>query len=119
MPDVDRQDAATGGVHAPAVLRVAAVILVALVLVAAVCRGLLALWHIPADTSPSGPGRFPTDAPRLLPAPQDERAAYFAEKERLLHDYAWLDRRAGTVRIPVEAAMAMMVERGRAKGGRQ
>jgi hypothetical protein len=115
---MERQDVETGGIHAPTVLRVAAVILVALVLVVLACRGLLALWHIPADTSPSGSGQFPTDAPRLQPAPQDEKAAYFAEKEKLLHDYAWVDRRAGTVRIPVEAAMAMLVERGRAKGGR-
>ncbi|HZX33258.1 MAG TPA: hypothetical protein VFF03_18040 [Rhodocyclaceae bacterium] len=108
---MDRPDVETGGIHAPAVLRVAAVILVALALVVFACRGLLAIWHIPADTSPSGSGRFPSDAPRLQSAPQDERAAYFAEKEKLLHDYAWVDRRAGTVRIPIEAAMAMMVER--------
>lgn len=44
----------------------------------------------------------------LESAPQADRAAYMAEKEKLLHGYQWIDRKAGIARIPVEEAMRIM-----------
>jgi len=48
--------------------------------------------------------------PRLQPAPAQDIASYRAEKDRLLHEYAWIDRSTGVVRIPVERAMALLVQ---------
>ena len=58
------------------------------------------------------------DQPRLATAPAEDIAAYRAEKERLLHAYAWVDRSSGVVRIPIERAMALLVAQQAAKGAR-
>jgi hypothetical protein len=50
--------------------------------------------------------------PRLQSTPLDDLAALHAWEERLLTTYAILDSQAGTVRIPIERAMELVVERG-------
>lgn len=51
-------------------------------------------------------------APRLqTDAPADLNGLRDAERNEL-ESYGWLDRRKGVVRIPVERAMALLVERG-------
>ena len=52
-------------------------------------------------------------APRLQPAPQGERAAYFAEKERRLGSVGWVDRGAGVAHIPLDEAMRLAAARAR------
>jgi hypothetical protein len=54
---------------------------------------------------------------RLQPAPAQDIATYRVAKDRLLHEYAWVDRPHGVVRIPIERAMALLVQQ-RAKGSR-
>lgn len=99
-------------IHPQRVVVVAGIILVTLAMVAAVTWGLLRLWQVPVGAGPNGPKDFRNVGPGLQSAPQDERAAYFAEKDRLLHGYAWVDRQAGTARIPIEVAMALLAARG-------
>lgn len=106
-------------IHPRPVLWGAASILLVLALVPAACWGLLKLWQVPLEAGSNRPVDFRTAAPRLQGAPQQERAAYFAEKERLLHGYAWVDRERGTVRIPIEVAMEAMIARNRASGARR
>jgi hypothetical protein len=60
-----------------------------------------------AIDAPSGPA-----APRLQSAPQPDRAAYYADKERLLSSYGWVDREAGVARIPLQEAMRLVAEQG-------
>jgi len=55
--------------------------------------------------------------PGLQATPGREIESYRAEKERLLHEYAWVDRSHGVVRIPIERAMALLVQQQAAKGG--
>jgi len=50
--------------------------------------------------------------PRLEPDPLALRAKLHAEEEAVLTTYGWVDRRAGTVRIPIDRAMKLLVERG-------
>ncbi|HVO91012.1 MAG TPA: hypothetical protein VMV45_20920 [Casimicrobiaceae bacterium] len=49
----------------------------------------------------------------LQPAPERDIAAFRAEKQRLLGEYAWLDRRNGIVRIPIDQAIAIIVRSGK------
>ena len=35
-----------------------------------------------------------------------------ANEDRILYSYGWSDEKAGTVRIPIERAMELLVERG-------
>jgi hypothetical protein len=64
----------------------------------------------PAASTP--PHAFQAPPPLLQTAPQIERNDYFAEKQRLTGSYAWVDRRAGIARIPVEEAMRVLAARG-------
>ncbi|MBB3230943.1 hypothetical protein [Halomonas stenophila] len=53
-----------------------------------------------------------TPAPRLQAIPQRDLAAFEARMTRELTHYGWVDREAGIVRLPIERAMALLVERG-------
>jgi hypothetical protein len=51
-------------------------------------------------------------APRLQSTPLADYQEYQREQERLTTTYGWVDRRQGVVRIPVERAMDLYLERG-------
>jgi hypothetical protein len=50
--------------------------------------------------------------PRLEPDPLAPRRAVRAREDALLASYGWVDRNAGVVRIPIDRAMELLVERG-------
>lgn len=50
--------------------------------------------------------------PRLEPDPLLPRRRMAAEEDAALTTYGWVDREAGIVRIPIERAMELLVERG-------
>ena len=61
--------------------------------------------------SAAQPHRLPP-APRLQQFPENERFVFQSEEQRLLNWYAWENKEAGTVRIPIAEAMRLTVERG-------
>lgn len=71
------------------------------------------------ETARSGPAsplattevRQPPE-PRLQIAPREDAARFRAEEDALLNGYTWIDRAAGTVRIPIEEAMKLTVQNG-------
>ena len=50
--------------------------------------------------------------PRLQQSPANEIYDFRTKEEAELHGYGWVDKDAGTVHIPIEDAMRLMVERG-------
>jgi len=50
--------------------------------------------------------------PRLQGNPLDDLRALRAAEDEALRTYAWVDKSAGVVRIPIERAMQLLVERG-------
>jgi hypothetical protein len=50
--------------------------------------------------------------PRLQSHPREDMLKLRAEEERTLDSYGWVDREAGIVRIPIDEAMKLAVERG-------
>ena len=50
--------------------------------------------------------------PRLQTSPLQDLAALRARDAAVLDSYAWVDREAGIVRIPIERAIAVLAERG-------
>jgi hypothetical protein len=50
--------------------------------------------------------------PRLQERPREELRDLRAEEDALLTSYGWVDREAGTVRIPIAEAMRLTIERG-------
>ena len=63
------------------------------------------------ETTPqANAGLFPQ--PRLQIDPQNDLTHTQARDQELLNSYGWVDRRTGTVRIPIERAMDLLAERG-------
>jgi len=50
--------------------------------------------------------------PRLQTSPRQDLNDLRAVEEQVLTTYGWVDKNAGVVRIPIEQAMKLMVERG-------
>ena len=55
--------------------------------------------------------RLPVE-PRLQRFPANEAYTHQMQEQNALRTYGWVDRNAGTVRIPIEDAMRLTVERG-------
>ena len=56
-------------------------------------------------------GRLPAE-PRLQQFPRNELYEFRTKEEAELHSYGWVDKNAGTVHIPIEDAMRLMLQRG-------
>lgn len=58
-----------------------------------------------------GPAELPPE-PRLQTHPRWDLQRMRAEEDRILDSYGWVDPQRGIVRIPIERAMALLVEQG-------
>jgi hypothetical protein len=50
--------------------------------------------------------------PRLQPIPANEIFEFRQRENAELSEYGWIDRNAGTVRIPIDRAKALLLQRG-------
>jgi hypothetical protein len=55
--------------------------------------------------------RLPPE-PRLQTTPREDLRQLLAAEDEILNGYRWVDRNAGIVRIPIEEAMRLTLERG-------
>ena len=55
--------------------------------------------------------RLPPE-PRLQVNPREDLRELRAAEDQILTTYGWVDKNAGTVRIPIEQAMKLTLERG-------
>lgn len=86
-------------------------VLAGLVLMVLTVIGAVHLLADRLDTPLAGanaPMDFRIPGPQLESAPQYDRARYFAEKDRLLDRYEWIDRDKGIARIPIDVAMKLV-----------
>jgi hypothetical protein len=70
--------------------------------------------NIPMDTRKVAPG-YPNQAfpnPRLETDERGQLNDIRLDEEHTLNSYGWIDQQAGTVRIPIERAMDLLVQRG-------
>ena len=102
----------------PIVIAVAAaVIFVAMVFVAMwVLTGAYANY-VAKHSAPANPlaAQFALKQPplpRLQTLPVKDLQALHASENQALHSYAWIDRAAGSVRIPIERAIELTAQRG-------
>jgi len=56
------------------------------------------------------PTRLPAE-PRLQQFPRNELYDFRTKENEQLHSYGWVDKNAGTVHIPIDDAMRLMLER--------
>lgn len=107
---------------ARAVVRFAVILAVVSIAMLAVVFGLFRLFDRRLRASDAGPTPVEAEQPRtaeqrLPPEPRLEidPAAHLArlraEEDAILKTYGWVDKPNGVVRIPIERAMALLVER--------
>jgi hypothetical protein len=116
-------DAPAARVHEPDLPRVRAIaigggavlamVVIAVIIAVIVVRGLAPERGAPRAAVP------PAAEPPLQAMPERDFPAYLREKQTLLHEYAWVDRAHGIVRIPVERAMSLLVEQQAQRGSAQ
>lgn len=67
--------------------------------------------EFPLAIEASDQPRLPAE-PRLQRSPANEIFDFRRRENAVLNSYGWIDKEAGTVRIPIEQAMRLMLERG-------
>ena len=66
----------------------------------------------PATDSPFADTRQLPLGPQLQVNPREDWLRFREEQEKALETYAWENRAAGTVRVPIEEAMELLVKKG-------
>jgi len=66
---------------------------------------------VQANPMSAGNAQIPP-APRIEEHPAIEIQQLHAEEEHTLSTYGWVDKKAGVVRIPIDRAMELQLERG-------
>ena len=54
----------------------------------------------------------PPPPPRIQPQPGVDMQNYYQSQQNLLNTYGWVDRQDGVVRLPIDRAMQLLLERG-------
>jgi|SRR5580698_780167 hypothetical protein len=70
--------------------------------------------NVPEDTRHVAP-KYPATAfpnPRLEEDERGQLNGILAAQQKMLYSYGWVDEKAGTIHIPIERAMDLIVERG-------
>lgn len=99
-------------VATPRVLAVVGGLGVTVALVVAGVVAGLASGGVPFDGARSADGESGVRGPALQPAPQRDLARERVAAQAAIDTTAWVDRRAGLARIPVDTAMTLLAERG-------
>jgi hypothetical protein len=111
----------SGILHQPAAISGRMVGLCGLSLFAIVALGLLVSGELRRWLSPSAfehatasqPIARSTDTAMLNPQQQQTRSHYEAEQRERLSTYGWVDQSKGKVHIPIDRAMAILVQKNR------
>jgi len=115
-PDNPHVDHEESDINVSAILKFGAGMVVAGVIIQAVIWGLLSFF----DAQQHRPREFPIaevetrvpPSPRLQTAPREDLRQLRESGRETLSTYAWVDRELGIVRIPIDVAMRLTVERG-------
>jgi hypothetical protein len=87
-----------------------------LVFTALLCWGLFKYFSAgqvnPAPASPFAGTRQLPSGPQLQVNPRQDLLRFRAEQEQSLESYSWENRDNGTVRVPIERAMELLLQKG-------
>jgi hypothetical protein len=86
-----------------------------------VCVGMVGVFRYFGHHQTLGPPASPFEQgrplpgpglPRLQVAPRQDLEQVLQQQNEILNSYAWVDQKSGIVRIPVERAMDLLIQRG-------
>ena len=103
--------------HAVNLFKIGAYLLTLIAVTFAAMFGMLKLMeqHAPAPTTQPSSMRSAAELPpepRLQALPTADMEAYKAWEDSVMTSYTWIDRTAGTVRVPIDSAIAMVAAKG-------
>jgi hypothetical protein len=110
-PGYETRDANTSGVLLFIALLATTVVLVMLFAWGLFRQYSVSINNKPPDSPFTGVREVPS-APRLQVTPREDLQRILADQQSKLETYGWEDRQAGTVRIPIERAMDLLVQKG-------
>jgi len=111
-PGYETRDAQAGGI-----LKFLMGLATLLILIALACWGLFRVYSAhfvdqPATNSPFADTRQLPLGPQLQVNPREDWMKFRAGQEDSLEKYAWENRGAGIVQVPIEEAMQLLVKKG-------
>jgi len=111
-PGYETHDANAGGVF-----KFLVALGIVLVVTGLVCWGLFRYFSAhdanqSASDSPFADTRQLPLGPQLQVNPREDWLKFREEQEKSLETYSWENRTAGTVRVPIEEAMELLVKKG-------
>jgi hypothetical protein len=111
-PGYETRDANTGGV-----LKFLVALGIVLVVSGLVCWGIFRFFSAhdtnqEASESPFADTRQLPSGPQLQVNPREDWLKFREEQEKSLETLAWENQSAGTVRVPIEEAMDLLVRKG-------
>ncbi len=111
-PGYETRDANTGGVF-----NFMVALGIVLVVIGLVCWGMFRYFSVhdvgqPASDSPFADTRQLPLGPQLQVHPREDWLKFREDQQQALETYAWENRSAGTVRVPIEEAMELLVKKG-------
>jgi len=111
-PGYESRDANAGGVF-----KFLVALGIVLIVAGLVCWGMFRYFAAhdvdqAASDSPFADTRQLPLGPQLQVNPREDWLKFRAEQEQALETYAWENRTAGTVRVPIEEAMELLVKKG-------
>jgi hypothetical protein len=110
-PGYETRDANTSGVFLFIALLATTIVLVLLFAWGLFRHYSVSINNSPPDSSFTGVREVPP-APMLQVTPREDLQRILADQRSKLETYGWEDRQAGTVRIPIERAMDLLIQKG-------
>jgi hypothetical protein len=112
IPGYETRDANAGGAF-----KFLMALGIVLVVTGLVCWGLFRFFSVhevsqAASDSPFADTRQLPLGPQLQVNPREDWLKFREEQEKSLETYSWENRSAGTVRVPIEEAMELLVKKG-------
>lgn len=111
-PRYETRDANTGGI-----LNFLVILAVVLVVSGLICWGMFKIFTAraidqPATDSPFADTRPLPLGPQLQVNPREDWLKFRQDQEESLQGYSWENRTAGTVKVPIDLAMQLLVKKG-------
>jgi hypothetical protein len=91
-----------------------AALLMGAMMVALLTIGIFRYFHAENkvdQTAKENPQQIPPE-PRVEERPYEQLISVRAREERILNSYAWVDKKEGTVRVPISNAIDMLAQKG-------
>ena len=87
-------------------------LILVLVVAAKLFRYFATAQSLGPPASPFANARVLPPAPRLQTGPRQDLQRLKQSQQELLNSYGWVDKNAGVVRIPIDRAMDLLLQRG-------